>query len=450
VPTDTACGRTAFKFTLRASLWSLAFFGMLRLSWMEVHAVLPFTQLQAALAVGLFGTPASPIDATLACSGADAVALCFGAIFGYPVQWRTRLVGAAAGGGVIVALNISRIGTLGRAASSPFLFNALHVYIWPAVLTLAIAGYVFAWMRVADRPVDSGGILRPCASAIPGLQPTTKFVLLTAVFLVVFAAASPLYLESAGVLALAGFIARAAAAALGIVGASAQAAGSVLWTARGGFLVTEECIATPLIPLYLAAICTYSSTVSRFIVGIVAALPLFTVLGIARLLVVALPDTIVASSPFMVHAFYQLLLAVVLVFLAARWRHTGGAMTGHAIVGLTVGVLFVQFLGALYTRLFTHFTGVPLDDPQGAVAFLPAFQVGFYLALWIAAGTAAGWRAFVVGLATLALTQVAGLLALHGLVAHGLTGHVRDVRGWAIAGPLLIVAAAVSIARPHR
>jgi hypothetical protein len=125
-------------------------------------------------------------------------------------------------------------------------------------------------------------------------------------------------------------------------------------------------------------------------------------------------------------------------------------MTGHAIVGLTVGVLFVQFLGALYTRLFTHFTGVPLDDPQGAVAFLPAFQVGFYLALWIAAGTAAGWRAFVVGLATLALTQVAGLLALHGLVAHGLTGHVRDVRGWAIAGPLLIVAAAVSIARPHR
>ncbi|MBW8867147.1 MAG: hypothetical protein JF610_07390, partial [Acidobacteria bacterium] len=183
MPTDTACGRTAFKFTLRASLWSLAFFGMLRLSWMEVHAVLPFTQL-------------------LACSGADAVALCFGAIFGYPVQWRTRLVGAAAGGGVIVALNISRIGTLGRAASSPFLFNALHVYIWPAVLTLAIAGYVFAWMRVADRPVDSGGILRPCASAIPGLQPTTKFVLLTAVFLVVFAAASPLYLESAGVLAL--------------------------------------------------------------------------------------------------------------------------------------------------------------------------------------------------------------------------------------------------------
>ena len=39
---------------------------------------------------------------------------------------------------------------------------------------------------------------------------------------------------------------------------------------------------------------------------------------------------------------------------------------------------------------------------------------------------------------------------LHSLAAHaGLTPHVRDVRGWAVAGPLLIVAAVVSVARSH-
>ena len=32
----------------------------------------------------------------------------------------------------------------------------------------------------------------------------------------------------------------------------------------------------------------------------------------------------------------------------------------------------------------------------------------------------------------------------------GLTAHVRDVRGWAVAGPLLIFAAVVNVARPRR
>ncbi len=87
----------------------------------------------------------------------------------------------------------------------------------------------------------------------------------------------------------------------------------------------------------------------------------------------------------------------------------------------------------------TYAAGAPLDDPQGAIAFLPAFQVGLYLALWVAAFVALGWRRFLAGLAVLGVTQTAGLLALHALTSHsGLTAHVRDVRGWAVAGPLLI------------
>jgi exosortase/archaeosortase family protein len=453
VPTDiTPAFREARNFALRAVAWSIGFFGLLRLNWIEAHAVLPLTQAQAHLALGLFGTSALPLEVTLACSGADALALCLGAIFAYPVRWRMRFAGAGAGAGLILTLNIMRIGTLGWVTASPAWFNALHLYLWPAVLTVAIAGYVFAWMRFADRRQlqEQKGVSRePRPMERPA--PTRRFVVLTVAFLALFLAASPLYLESAGVLALAGFIARAAAVILGAAGVSGQAATNVLWTSRGSFLVTQECISTPLVPVYLAAVCAYSTTWRRLILGVLAAAPLFIALGIVRLLVVALPDAIVASPLFMVHNFYQLLLGAVVVFLAARWRHGGSAAPWRAVIGIIVGVAFVRLLGPFYTRVVAYPAGVPIDDPQGAIALLPAFQIGLYLALWVAAFVAVGWRRFLGGLAVLQLTQTAGLLTLHALASHsGLTAHVRDVRGWAVAGPLLIVAAVVNGAPARR
>ena len=43
------------------------------------------SRVQAAQAARLFGAPALPVEATLACSGADAIALCLGAVLAYPV-----------------------------------------------------------------------------------------------------------------------------------------------------------------------------------------------------------------------------------------------------------------------------------------------------------------------------------------------------------------------------
>ncbi len=438
--TDTDRGPTdAVRFVCRGVAASLGIFGLLRLNWTEAHVVLPFTRVQAGLAAGLLGAPTLPVEATLACSGADALALCLGAVLAYPVTWRARLAGAGGGVALIVGLNTLRIGTLGRAAASPAWFNTLHLYVWPAVLTLAIAGYVFAWMRLADRrPLASARQVPPLplATAPRAPQPSRRFVALTVAFVLLFTAASPVYLDSPTVLTLAGFVARAAAAILAFAGVSAHAAANVLWTPRGAFLVTQECIATPLIPLYLAAICTYSTTWRRLALGVLATLPIFVALGIVRLLVVAVPDT--AATPlFFVHAFYQLLLGAVVVYLAALWRHGARAALGRALVGVIAGVLFIRLLGPLYTRLITYPAAIPLDDPQGAIALLPAFQVGLYLALWAAAFIAVGWRRFLAGLALLGLTQTAGLLALHALAAHsGLTAHVRDVRGWAVAGPV--------------
>lgn len=438
--TDRSRTRAA-RFVLRGTAASLGLFGLLRLPWIETHAVLPFVRMQGALAVRLFGTPSLPVEATLACSGADAMALCLGAVLAYPVPWRRRLAGAAAGVALILTLNTLRIGTLGRAAASPAWFNALHLYIWPAALTLAIAGYVFAWMRAADGPHTPG-------ERAPA-QPSRRFVVLTLAFVALFTAASPLYLESPFVLALAGFIARAAAVTLGILGVDGHASANVLWTARGGFAVTQECISTPLIPVYLAAIAAYSTTWRRSIAGVLGTLPLFTLLGIVRLLLVALPD--VLTPLFLVHAFYQLLLGAVVVCLAALWRHGRRGALGYALAGIGLGVLFLYLLGPLYTRAITHQAGVPLHDPQGAIALLPSFQVGLYLALWVAAFVAVGWKRFLGGLAAFGIIQTAGLVVLHALAAGpGLAAHVRDIRGWAVAGPVLIFAAVVSRASSRR
>lgn len=443
-PTDAA------RFVLRGVATSLGLFALVRLNWIESHVLLPVTRLQAGLGIGLFGAPAAPVEATLACSGSDALALCLGAILAYPVTWRTRLTGACGGAALILGLNIVRLGTLGRAAASPGWFNLLHLYVWPAVLTLAIAGYVFAWMRFAEgRQADRGWSGDGDDGNGWRLRPSQRFVVLTIAFLILFSAASAQMQGNAGVLAVESFIAGAAALVLGALGVTAHAAANVLSTPRGGFAVTQECVATPLIPVYLAAVCAYSTTWRQRLLWVSAAAPLFAVLAIVRLLLVALPGQ--AAPDFFVHAFYQLVVGALAVVLAALWQHRGRPAIRHVAAGVAAGVLFVYLLGPAYTRVIALKAGTPLDDPQGAIAFLPAFQVGLYLALWFAASIGAGWIRFCGGLAALGVTQAAGLLVLHGLATYaGLTAHVRDVRGWAVAGPVLIFAAVVNVARPRR
>jgi exosortase/archaeosortase family protein len=451
VPMDTVRAYSpASSFALRLTGWSLALFGLFRLPWIGAHVLLPATQLQAAAGSALLGPSSLPIEATLACSGADALALCLAAIAAYPARWRMRAAGIAAGTIAIIALNIVRIGTLGRAVASPRWFHALHVYVWPALLTIAIAAIVFTWMQLADRAAVSAP-----ASAADDVRPpllSLRFAVIAAAALVLFTLASPLYLDSARVLAVAWLVARAAAVLLRGLGVDATAASGVLATSRGAFLVTQECIATPLIPVYFAAVAVYARPWRSAAIWTAASVPLFITLGIARLLVVALPAGLAHPPAFFIHAFSQLLVAAGMVCGIALWRYGARFTTGlRACAALVVAVAFVELLGAPYTGAILWFRALTLDDPQGALLFLPAFQFGLFLALWVAAFVPNGWMRFLCGASLLAALQIAVTGGVQLLFAHaGVAPMVRDIRAWALLGPALIIATVVNIAPSRR
>jgi exosortase/archaeosortase family protein len=413
-------------------------FGLLKLSWVETHALLPFTLWQGRIASSLFGAPVLPIDVTLACSGADAFALCAGAILAYPGAWRLRVGGVAAGFALIVALNSIRIGTLGRAAASPRLFDTLHVYLWPAVLILLIAAFVFAWMQLMNAaelaPAGRRAIGWTASNRMPAL------IVWTVIFVVCFVATAPIYLQSAGVLAVAAFVARSAAGILALFGIATTVTANTVWTAKGGFEVTQECISTPLIPLYCAVVMTGSSLWRWRLVAFAAAVPLFVGLAIARLLVMALPSALIGSPLFLIHAFYQLLLAAVLVYGAATWqrRHIAGRI---AVIACVVGALSMYLLGPIYAAILrAAAVDVPFNDAQGAMASLPSFQFGLYVALSVATMAVIAWRRFATGIAVLVLAQIAAFGVFHALLHFSdFTPHIRDVRAWAVAAPLAIV-----------
>ena len=418
----------ARNFAIAAAAWSLGLFGLLRLPWVEAHLLLPLTRFQGGLATAATGATALPVDVTLACSGADVLAVCTGAILAYPARWRARLIGAAAGILLILTLNTIRIATLARAVGSPVLFDALHLYVWPAVLAVSAALFVFGWMRAADGD----------AAAPAPVTPSRRFIVLAAALIVIFAAASPFYLQSAGVLAVAAFMARAAAGALRACGMAALASGNVLVTARGAFEVTQECISTPLIPVYVAAVVAYGRTWRRRAPALIALVPIFVILGIVRLLVVALPATVIAPPLFLMHAFYQLLTAVVLVCAVAFTRHVGASRWMRAAAAIAIGAAVLSVLTPLSARAFAM--GPAVQDPQGALRLLPAFQIALLGALWIALRAPDGRRALAVAVVALAISQAA-LWAAWRATGHliDVSAFVPQVRAWAVAAPALLI-----------
>ena len=428
-------------FLAQAVLWNIALFAVIRLPWVDTRLVSALVDFQTTLIFWYGARPASALVVTSSCSGAGVAALCLAATLSYPVAWRRRLAGAAVGVAVIIGVNVIRIATLFAVASSSRTLNLLHVYVWPAVLAVTTLLYIWLWIRWSERRTSSIG------------AGWGRFFRLSLAGLTAYAVVVPWAFSSTALQVVCGWTASAGGALMDAFGAHVQATGAVLVTGRGAFQVTPECLFSPVVPLYFAAVFSMPLSRARRLGWIALAAPLFFVLGVTRLLVLALPAFLVDRPTVFAHGFYQLMIGAVVIVAAAhlacryqsRWassRRTAIAL-GAAALALGIGWNLALLRAAHVAQAIWPATLTSLstaDDEQGALVLLPAFQVGLTLGLWIALTGGRGKMRLARGLAVIALTQVALLAVLGFLASRGVHPHALVLRGWAIGLPIALAA----------
>ena len=441
----------SLRFLLTGACWSAGLLIVLGSSLGQRALIAPFAAWQAALAVGVAG--GSPVVVDLSCSGSDVIALSIAAILAYPVSWRRRIAGVALAGVFLVTLNTIRIATLVDTAGTP-LFLPLHLYIWPAALITGAAAFVFGWIWVSERPIwrvqdEDARRTRTLMIAMPSL-------------IVVYAAIAPWLLASVTLQRVAIELATFSAALLRSVGIDALTGGSTLVVGQRAFLVTTECITTPLMPVYLAWALVYPRRVRTRLVAVALFVPLFLTLSVLRLLTVSFP-AIIGSPLHLTHGFYQIVAGALLIVAAVRLR-TGVAPQEKMFSRLAAAALAVVGAVALaspYTwlieqaatamravRPYTLSTSASLADIQGAFAIMPGYELALLCGLAVAWCGSRAWRALAVLIPLAALAQVATLV-----IAGELSGRfsmalpITAIRALSILTPVALVAAAAVHAR---
>lgn len=434
---------------------NVLFFGVLRLPWVEAHAVDWLVQFQKAVVLWYGIADHQAIVVNASCSGTDLVALCAGVTLAYPVAWRLRLAGAAGGLGLILSLNMLRIASLFQAASNPARFDVLHLYVWPIVLVVATASYVMVWIRWTDRrtgPMD---------------QRLVRGGLFGAAALTVYAVSLPWAFQSAALVDVGAWTASAGGLVLSTLGASVHSSANVLMTSRGTFQVTPECLFTPVIPLCLAALFALPMSWRRRTTYLMLGVPLFFGLGVARLLVLALPPFVAESPTYLAHGFYQGVAGAALLIAATRWaaRREPPAQVWWsyaAVLGITLGVAVLAAtswrniveLVATGAAGALRIAPLPLASPgeqQGALVLMPGYQLAVMFGLWMAFTGGRAWRVLAIGLAGVFVSQVAFIVAAAGVRAEwGVLPHAVIVRGWAVGIPAALAVIWTSVSRRTR
>ncbi|MCP4201060.1 MAG: hypothetical protein GY769_03915 [bacterium] len=437
-------------FVFRASLWVLALFAVVRIPWVQVNVLLPFSGLQGRIACTLAGTEPSSVFVGLSCTGADPMALVLGAILAFPVRWRRRILGCALGLGIILLLNLVRIGSLSMVADQGDVFSFLHIYLWPALLIAVAAGYVFIWMGSSLRSQEGTSIPPEERSSFPP-QNTLQFLGVLCLFVLLFFLLAPWLMRSTVVLEIARWSTLVAAAFMKTLGVEVEVADNLLTTPHGAWLVTPACVVTPLLPVYLAAALFLPVSSGQKALASLAALPLFVFLGSARLLILAIPATIVGSYAIAIHAFYQVLTAAaIVIWTAYRLPAEQGsssksllairALVTGTTAGVVVGVLGRVWLWPAAQRLESFHLGHTYTDVQGVVSLMPAFQFALFAAMWVALVRPFRDHRLALGVGILALLQGGEVILLGELAIHtGVELPIAAIRAMSIAVPLLLI-----------
>ena len=92
----------------------------------------------------------SAVEIVNGCTGVDVAIFLGSAMLVYPAAWTAKLRGVALAFAVVLATNFLRVLTLcWLNASSPRAFELVHVYVWPAFISLVCLATLLAWIRSA-------------------------------------------------------------------------------------------------------------------------------------------------------------------------------------------------------------------------------------------------------------------------------------------------------------
>ncbi|MBA3949912.1 MAG: methyltransferase domain-containing protein [Acidobacteria bacterium] len=327
--------------------------------------------------------------------------------------------------------------------------------MWPALLIVSTGIYVFVWtMRVGTtRESRSSSASRTMA----------RFGLTALALLALHAGSAPWTMTSGVLLRAGAWTATAAERVLTTLGVPAAATGNILVTSRGAFQMTQECLLTPLVPIYLAAAFALPMRRRTRAWLLLLALPVFFVLGILRVLVLALPPAIAASPLFVAHGFYQLVAGAALIVAAAAWAvgrerepSRRSLVAGRVVFSILAGIATAVVAGgawasmgiAVAAQVSPYAPGwFVAGDVQGALPLLPVFQLGLLAGLWMALSPLRRVGRLFAALAALLVLQIVMLAALGVLDARfGVPVHALLIRALALLVPAGI---AWLFFRPH-
>jgi exosortase/archaeosortase family protein len=434
------------RFIVAGACWSAVLLAALHNPLVQRAVIAPYVAWQAVLARGSAGSSSVVVD--LSCAGTDVIALSVAAILAYPISWGRRFGGLAGVTIWLMTLNALRIMTLFAVAGTPA-FDVLHLYLWPALLILGAAGFVFVWIWTGDTIWDGR------------TDTVRRLVLVAPPVVAAYVVALPSLLRSFALQELATRAAVASAAILRLMGVDASTGGSTLVVASTALVITPECITTPLMPVFLACAFALPRRNSARLIAAVLFVPLFAILAVARLLTVALPPVLLSTPLYLTHGFHQLVLGVGCIAAAAFVVPASSGMPGpstrvymRAIGGTILFLLLLallarpaqvslDFLAEQVRRVLPHIrsTADPYDV-QGAFAIMPAYEIALLVGLIAAAYVVLAPARIAMAVAALIVVQVLMLIAAGELTAHtGLEIPIAAARACAIATPVALFSA---------
>ena len=92
--------------------------------------------------------PSIALDIKFGCNGLEAVMIYSVAVLAFPVSWKKKLIGIAAGFVVIQVVNILRIAGLGYSGIHfPGMFEYIHIYVAQGMMIAVSLGVFFLYLN---------------------------------------------------------------------------------------------------------------------------------------------------------------------------------------------------------------------------------------------------------------------------------------------------------------